>query len=288
MFTLYKKEIKSYFTGMTGVIFISLVLIVTGIFSSVVNFKSLSPKFELALSGAMLIFLLAMPVLTMKSFAEERRGQTERLLFSLPISETKIVTAKFLSMVTVFACSVLVMCLYPLIFSIYAEVNFAASYGAIFAFFMLGCALISIGMFISTFTESQVIASVLTFGVFLLLYLLPLISLLIPTAPIASVACVIVAFVLFGVVVWLVTGNVTASLVASGVGIAATLAAYLIDSSWFESLAPNLLKKLSLFDRLYTFTDYGIFDLTGLVYFATVALLFTYLTVRSLNRRRWS
>lgn len=288
MFAVYKRETKAYFTGMTGVIFISLVLAITGIFTTVINIKSLSPKFELSLSDSMLIFLLAMPILTMRSFAEERHNQTDRLLLSLPLGSTRIVAAKYFSMVTVFGCSVLVMCLYPLIFDIYADVNLAASYGAILAFFLLGCSLIAVGMYISTFTESQVIAAVVTFGTFLVIYLLPLIAELIPTSPAASLAGVIVAAVLLGVLLWFTLKNYYAAMGIPFVGAAAALVVYLVNSELFDSFIPDLLKNLSLFDRVYAFTNYGIFDLTGVVYFITASALFVYLTVRALEKRRWS
>ena len=115
----YRKEIKSFACNMTGAIFTVLVLVLTAIFATAYNFKGGYPAFEYALTGVTFILFLAVPILTMKSFAEERSQKTDQLLYSLPVGMTRIVLGKYLAMVTVFGVSVAVMCLYPLVLSLY-------------------------------------------------------------------------------------------------------------------------------------------------------------------------
>ena len=131
----------------------------------------------------LIILLIAVPVLTMRSMSEEHRSRTDQLLLTSPVSLWSVVMGKYLSMVTVFAIPVAVSCLCPLIIQANGTAYLAEDYGAILTFFLLGCVYISIGLFISSLTESQLIAAAGTFGVLLLLILWPsLISFLPVTA----------------------------------------------------------------------------------------------------------
>ena len=144
MFAIYKKELKNYFINMTGYIFISFMLIITGIFTTIINLMSTYPSFETVLSNITIVFLLIVPILTMRSVAEERHSKTDQLLYSLPVSVTQIVIAKFLAMVTVFLIPIAVMCCYPLILSIFGVVHFGTAYASLFGFMLLGATLIAV------------------------------------------------------------------------------------------------------------------------------------------------
>lgn len=288
MFAQYKKELKSYFCNMTGAVFIALVLILTGVFATAYNFKGRYPMFELALNQIVFVFFLAVPILTMRSFAEERSTKTDQLLYSLPLGMPRIVIGKYLAMITVNALTVLVMCLYPLILGRYGEVNYLMSYSALLAYFLLGCALIAIGMFISTLTESQVISAVISCGVFILLYFLPAIADFIPDSASASLICFILLAVIIGLIIYQFIKNSTVSITVTVLLSCACVILYFVKSELMEGLFPSLLQHLSLFDRLYTFSSYGIFDVTGIVYYLTAICLFVYFTVRSMEKRRLS
>ena len=103
MRAVYKRELRSYFTNMTGYVFIGVLLLLTGIMCTVMNLSYASPNFEYTLSTVSYIFLLIVPILTMNVFAEERRSKTDRLLYSLPLSTADIIAGKFLALMTVFA-----------------------------------------------------------------------------------------------------------------------------------------------------------------------------------------
>ena len=102
-------------------------------------------------------------MLTMRIMAEENKQKTDQLLFTSPISISKIILGKFLALISIFGIGILVICVYPLALSRYGEVNMKWSYAAIMGFFLLGAAYMSIGLFISSMTESQALAAVLTF-----------------------------------------------------------------------------------------------------------------------------
>ncbi len=287
MGAIYKKELKSFFINMSGYVFIAFLLLFVGIFVTAVNLKSAMASFEYALSNMTMVFLFVIPILTMRSLAEERHSRTDQLLYSLPLKVSDIVLGKFFAMLTVFLIPVGAMCLYPILLSLFGTVNFAASYGAILAYFLLGAALIAICMFMSALTESQIIAAVLSFGVLLVCYLMRAIALLVPSTAIASYLCLMFVSILFALVVWLLTKNSVVTLVAAAVCVLPLSGAYYFNRTAFEGLFPDLLGTLSVFDRFNNFL-YGIFDASAIVYYLSIVVFFLFLSIQSVEKRRWS
>ena len=159
MRAIYKREVKSYLTSMIGYLFIFFLLLLTGIYFTAYQLLSAYPKFEYTLNSLTFVFLIGVPILTMRVLAEERRQKTDQLLLTAPVSVSDIVLGKYLALVTVYGVAMAIICTYPLIMSKFGEVSFRAAYTAILGFFLLGCANLSIGVFLSSITESQVIAA---------------------------------------------------------------------------------------------------------------------------------
>lgn len=287
MGAIYRRELKSYFTNMIAYIFIAFLLVVVGIFFTYYNLKQGAPQLEYALYGVMFIFLVTVPLLTMRSIASEKYDRTEQLLYSLPLNMKSIVMGKFLAMFTVFAIPMALICFYPFILSIYGSVNFIGTYSSILAYILLGAALISIGMFISSLTESQVIAAVVGLGALLLIYLMPDLSALIPTTEIVSYVCFAVLIALFAVVLYSMTKNSGVACIAGAVLEAGLLVLFLFKKDIFASAFPDMLKKIALFERFTEFVN-GTFDLTGIIYYVSVIFVFIFLTVQSLEKKRYS
>lgn len=287
MLAIYKKELKNYFINMTGYIFIGFMLVVIGVFTTIINLMSGYPSFENALSNVTIIFLLIVPILTMRSISEERHAKTDQLLYSLPVSVAQIVLAKFLAMFTVFLIPTAVISLYPLILSIFGTVYYGAAYGAILGFALLGGALIAIGMFMSSLTESQVIAAVAAFGVLLAMYLMNALATLIPSGAMASLISFAVVVLIFAFIVYTLTKNWTVAGITAAVGAFLLIAIYLINASVFDGLFPAVLNWLSVFERFGNFTN-GLFDLTSVVYYVSMMALFVFATIQSVEKRRWS
>ena len=287
MFAIYKKELKNYFINMTGYIFIGFMLAITGIFTTIINLMSTYPSFETVLSNITIVFLLIVPILTMRSVAEERHSKTDQLLYSLPVSVTQIVLAKYLAMFTVFLIPVGIISLYPLILSIFGTVYMGTAYGAILGFTLLGACLIAVGMFMSSLTESQVIAAVTSFGVIFAMYLMSAIASLIPAGSMASLIAFGVVVLIFAAVVYSLTKNSTVAGITAAVGAFILAGIYFINSSIYDGLFANVLNWLSVFDRFSTFTS-GLFDLTSVVYYVSLIVLFVFGTIQSVEKRRWS
>lgn len=172
MIAIYKRELRAYFHSFIGALFIGVTLFLLGIYFAVYNLFMGYPYIGYALSSVVFVFLISIPILTMRILAEERHQKTDQLILTSPVSVGGIVVGKFLAVATVFAIPVLVICFYPLILSLFGNVAFGESYLAILGFFLYGIASISVCVFISSLTESQVIAAVLSFGALFLGYVM--------------------------------------------------------------------------------------------------------------------
>ena len=291
MKAIYDRELRSHLYGMTGAITAAFLLLMTGIYTAVYCLRSGYPTFSVALSGnfilsASFVYVLVIPVLTMRSLAEEKHQKTDRLLYALPLPLWKIVTAKYLAAVTVLAVPCAVMCLYPLILGQFGAVNYAADYGSILAFFLLGAALCAIGLFISSLTESQVIAAVISLGLFLLLFFMPLFAPVIPDTAAASLVCFLVLAALAAVIFYVMTKNAGVSVCVGVILMAAVVLVYVAKQDLFVNAVPSILGAAALFDRLSPFSS-GLFDLTAVVFYVTCAVLFVWLPVQSMEKKRW-
>ena len=165
MCAIYKKELRAYLTSMTGYIFMAVLLAVTSLYYVANCLVGGYPVFGAILSSVYFVLLIIVPVLTMRSMAEEKRQKTDQLLMTAPVSLWKIVLGKYLAMVTIFLISMAILCLYPLILLQFGSVSLPMAYTAILGYTLFGEACLAIGLFLSAVTESQVIAAVLTFGV---------------------------------------------------------------------------------------------------------------------------
>ncbi len=287
MTAVYKKELKSYFTGMTGAVFIGFLLLIAGIFTVNYNLDGRYPYFELTLNAISFIYLLVIPIITMRSVAEEKHSRTDQLLYSLPISMSSVVLAKYFAMLTVLFLPCLIMSFYPLILAGFGTVQLSSAYVCLLSFFLLGAALISIGMFISSTTESQVIAAVLSLGVLVLIYFMSGIANMISTSASVSLAGFILIVVAVALVVQNMIKNTAVSVTLGVVLSAAVVVVYLIKPDVFEGAIPSLLSSLALFDRLTSFQT-GMLDLSTIVFYISIAALFVYLTNQSMEKKRWN
>lgn len=231
MTAIYKRELKSYFQSMTGYVFIAFLVLFVGIYFMAYNLMSGYPYFSYTLSAMTTIIMIGVPVLTMRSFADDRRTRTDQLLLTSPVSVVKIVAAKYLSMITVFAVPVLLSAVCPLVIKLNGNANLKADYASLLAFFLLGCVYIAIGMFISSLTESQILAAVGTIGILLLLILWPSLVGFFPTSASGSAIGFFLLWT-FGVfLIYRMTGGRTVSIALEAAGVLVILALYFAKQS---------------------------------------------------------
>ena len=287
MTAVYKRELKSYLTSMVGYLFIFFVLIVTGIYFSAYQLAAAYPKFEYTLSALTFVFLIGVPILSMRVLAEERKQKTDQLLLTSPVSVGNIVMGKYLALVTVYAIPVLVMCAYPLIMSKFGDVSFASAYTAILGFFLLGCANLAIGVFMSALTESQVVAAVLTFVLLFAFYMMSGISSFFSQTSVSTCVAFGLLIVAAAIIIYIMIKNVFISVITGIVGEATLAVIYFVKPSVFEGGIQKILEVFDLSGHFSNFTN-SILDVTGIVYFLSVIAVCLFLTIQSIQKRRWN
>ncbi|WP_297197741.1 ABC transporter permease subunit [uncultured Flavonifractor sp.] len=287
MTAIYRRELGSYFHGMTAYVFIAFLLVFSGIYTMIYNLNAGYPNFEYVLQAMSIIFLIAIPVLTMRVVAEERRQKTDQLLYALPLGMTRVVLGKYLAMLTVVAIPCAIMGLYPLLLSAFGSVFLPTAYGTLVGFFLLSATLAAIGLFISSLTENQAVAAGLCFGVMLLIFFMADLSDLVPDSTGASLAALLVTVLAAAGLVRIFTRSTPAALVVAIAGEAGLFVAYLTASDAFAGLFGKLADGLSVFERFYVFAN-GVFDLTAVLYFLSVIAVALFLAVQSMEKRRWS
>ncbi|MCH4281231.1 ABC transporter permease subunit [Mediterraneibacter sp. NSJ-151] len=288
MLAIYKREFKSYFQSMVGCVFVAFLVAFTGIYFTAYNLNAGYPYFSYTLSGSLIVFIVGIPLITMRSFAEERKNKTDQLLLTAPVSLTKIVLGKYLAMISVVAIPNLIFCLFPLLIKMNGTAYLKTDYISIGVFFLLGCVYVAIGMFMSALTESQMIAFITTFGLLLILYLWNGIIGFLPSSAIGSLIGLIVIFTIIIAYVYHMTENWMLSAVLEVLGIVASVATYIVKSSLFENLLTKILGKLALADVFTDITNNHIVDITGIVLYLSVIAIFIVLTIQAIQKRRWS
>lgn len=238
MKAIYKREVAGYFRSMTGYVFLFFVFLIVGIYFYAYNLLNGYPSMNVTFNSITFVFLLVVPVLTMRVLSEERRHKTDQLLLTAPVSVAKIVLGKFFALITVYMIPIGVICLYPLIMRVFGKVSFAQNYTAILGFFLLGAANIAVGLFISSLTENTIIAAVLTFVVMFLSYIMSGLESFLP-------------------------------------------------SSMSDGILYHIMEACNVDGHFQLFVD-GTFEVTAVVYFLSVMVVFVFLTMQSIKKRRWS
>ena len=288
MTAVYKRELRTYFQSMTGPVFIAFLLAFTGIYFVAYNLSAGYPYFSYTLSGSLIVFLVGIPLITMRSFSEERRSRTDQLLLTAPVSLFRIVMGKYLAMITVIAIPNVIFCIYPLIIRSQGTAYLTVDYISIFVFFLLGCVYAAIGMFISALTESQMIAFISTFGILLVLYLWDGILSLLPSSAISGLAGVVVILAAVVFYIYYMTDNITLAGIIGAAGTAAAVILYIVRPGLFENLLSTLLGRLALANVFTDITANSIVDVTGIVLYLSIIAVFVFLTVQTVQKRRWS
>ncbi|MCI9387877.1 MAG: ABC transporter permease [Lachnospiraceae bacterium] len=287
MTAVFKHELSNYFHSMTAYIFGAFLLAFVGIGAMIYNIQQAVANFEYVLSFVSLVFVVIIPVLTMRVIAEERKQKTDQLLYSLPITTTQVVIGKYLALLVIYLIPLCIVAVYPLLFAQYGDVYLLTSYGSIGAFFIMGAALIAVGTFLSSLTENQGFAAGIAIAVLLLNYYSVSLAEHISATAFGSAAALCVLSCLLGLLVRYLTKNEYLAYGTVIVLIAAVVITYFVNSAVYEGLLPDIMKKLSLFERFYTFVS-GVFDLTAIVYYLSVIAFFLFLSVQSLEKRRYN
>lgn len=287
MSAIFKHELRTYFHSLTAYLFGALLLVFIGVFAMLYNIQAAVSNFELVFHYGSLIFVVIVPIMTMRVIAEERKQKTDQLLYSLPVTTTQVILGKYLALLMVSLVPLALLSTYPLIFSRYGDVYLPTSYGSLFAFFLVGAALLALGIFISSLTDNQGFAAGIGIAVILLNYFSVRLSEYVSSTAFGSVIVLAILILVLGAVVKHLTKNENLSFAVSIALMLILIAFFYLKTESFEGLLPSIMSKLSLFERLDSFIN-GVFDVTAVVYYMTFIGSFLFLSVQSLEKRRYN
>ena len=290
MTAIFKRELRSYFHGMLGYVLTAFLLASSGIYFLALNLGyGLTDFGYYTLYRTIFMLLLCIPVLTMRSLAEERRSRTDQLLLTSPVPVWGIVLGKFFAMCAVFALPclmdvVMILILWALGGTVPA---LAANFAALLCYFLLGCAAIAMGEFLSGLTENPIIAAVAGFSVLLLAYMMPSLRSLFN----AGSAVALAVFTAIAGAASLMAGLRTRSFILGCLTFAALCLGltglFLLQSAWLTEAFSAVLSVLCFFTPFEDFVNNS-FSLPTLVYYLTVTGMFLFFTAQSIEKRRWN
>jgi len=287
MFSIYKKEVRAYFTQMMGYIFLAFMTILVGLFFTMLNLNFRSANFQNVLSNTTIFFLFMVPILTMRLFSEEARHKTDQLLFTSPLTVTQIVMGKFLAALTLFLIATGITALFPLMLSYFAESMPASRIvGTYIGWVLVGVCCIAVGVFISVLTDNQIIAAVGTFAAIFTMFLMDAFTMSMPTSTFASLMFVGLVIVAVAGIWFNSTRNIISSVVVGVVGLAVAAGLYLFNNLIFDGIIVRVLQWFSIYARFDSFAM-GILNINDIVYYVAFIALFIYLSINVIEKRRW-
>ena len=234
MGAIFKRDLSSYFNSAIGYIVLAVFYFFSGLYFYVFCLRYDSASLTNVFQSMFMILLFLIPLITMRSFSEEKKQKTDQALLTAPVNLFEVVFGKFLAAFALLGICVSIFVVYTLIIAIFATPDIAVIICTIVGIMLLGGALIAIDIFISSLTESQIIAAIVSIGAGLLIYMLDSIS-------------------------------------------------SVVSNDFFTSIV-NAIS----FNQNYTNFTLGILNLKNLIFFISVIAIFIFLTIRVIEKKRWS
>jgi ABC-2 type transport system permease protein len=287
MLAVLAKEFRNYFLTPVGYIFMGFFLTISGVIFTASNLVSASSNYYPVLSNLIFIFLIAVPILTMRLISEENRQKTDQLLLTCPLKVSDIVVGKYLAAVAVFLLTILITFLYPVIMSWHGFISLSEIFGGYIGFFLLGASFIAVGLFISALTDNQVSAAVITFAALLLIWLADSLQQVLPSDTLSGLIFVSLILVALALLVRQATHNLFATLSTALLGALAIGGIYAINSSLYDGLIIKVCNWFSLLKRYQDFAG-GLLTLSSIVYYLSFIAAMVFLTTQTIAKRRWN
>jgi len=286
MTAIIKKELKGYFTSIIGYILLAGFVFFNGMYFAMVNIGGLYPDYSYVLGVTSIIFLIMIPILTMRLFAEEQRQKTDQLLYTSPLKIGYVVLGKYLAAALFLFMAMAITMLFPVSLRFFGPVPWAKIISCMAGYFLLGAAFISAGMFISVLTDNQIVAAFGSFVFLFILYILDGLSSIAPSDTTASVAFICALLFVFCFVLYNATRNIYAGVIVGLLGICAISVIAIVNPLIYDGAIPKFLGWFSLMARFDNFYQ-GILNISDIVYYITFSAAFIYLTMNVIEKRRW-
>lgn len=290
MKAVYLKELRTYFRNPLGYVFIAVIFAVFAVFYSIYTLYGGYASFGgTVLSSAAGLLSYLIPMLTMRSFAEESKNKTDQLLLTAPIRTWDIVLGKFFAAVTIVAIALALTFVLPAttVIVFRGQMDWSMTFGGYLATFLLCAAFTALGMFVSSMTDNQLVSVLVALVCVVLFSILNGVEEILPADPMFSLVVILILFLALCAIFYFLIRNLTVMLITAGAGLAILLAVYFIAPGFYENLFGNILGWLNIMTR-YSKVFSGTFDLSQLFYFFGFAAFFLFLTQQRLESKRWS
>lgn len=287
MTAILKKELRNYFNTVIGWGFLGFFVLMTGYFFVAQNVITGNINYNDTMASSISMFMILIPVLTMRLFSEERRQKTDQLLYCSPVSIKSIVAGKFAAASLLFLCGIIITFVFPIMLNGYGDVDPGLTFAGLIGFFMLGMCIISVGIFISAITDNQIVSAIATFAASFLLLMMDNIASSAPMTVIASIIFAIIIVTIIALVVYNSTKNFIVSAIFAVIGYVIVIVLYLINANIYDGLIINVLSWFSVLNRYENFYI-GIISVSDVIYYVTFTFAFLYLSVNVIEKRRWN
>jgi ABC-2 type transport system permease protein len=287
MLAVYEKEIKSYFHSMIAYLFLALFWAASGVYFTVYCLSGGVMDFgQYVLSSITILFIIIVPVLTMRLMADEKKQKTDQLFLTAPVRVSSVILGKYLAVLTLFGIGLLGVFCQSIVLSFFGDMVWRTNLTAFIGFFLMGACFLAIGTFISCCTESQVASAAISFGVVLFCFLLPNIVSLAPGRARYTFMIGAVVILCLGAFFYHETHSLPIGAGAAGVGIVALVVAWVVKPALFDDGLSKVVDWISILDRYDNFIN-GIFDGSSIIYYLSFIAVFLYLSIQTIEKKRW-
>ncbi len=288
MRAIYRKEMSSYFRSLAAYLYFALYIAASGVYYSLICIAYGYTDFsKYVFKNITILYIIIVPILTMRLLAEEKKQRTDQLLYTSPVRVSGIVLGKYFAVLTLLAMTLVVSIAEAALLSTFGQVSWKSIFTGCLGYYLLGVSFLAIGLFISAITENQMIAAAGSFGVVLLCILLPNLSAVVPTnAKYTYIICAFAALVLAGYF-YDETKSLLAAFIVALLGGGTILVAHFVKPALFENGIAKMIDWFSLVKRYDDFTA-GILNVSSIVYYISFAAVFLFLTMQTIERRRWN
>ena len=279
MWNLYKKELASYLHSMIAYVFMAFFVAAAGIYYSYYCLTYAIMEYgNYVLSSIVILLVIAVPLLTMRLVAEEKKQKTDQLLLTSPIKVSSIIIGKYLAVETLFIMALVVTGIFPVLSGLFGTMNYKELLTGFLGYFLMGSALIAIGVFISSITENPVIAAGVSFSVVLFTFLAGNAVDNIPSRPRYTIVFLLVVSILIAWCYYIKSRNKIVTAIIGAIGIVCVLAVYAIKPELYEDGVASIFSWFSVVERFNDFIG-GILNLSSIIYYFSFIVIFLLLAI---------
>lgn len=286
MLAIFKKEFYSYFYNMSGYIFLGLFIFIASVFFSLLNIFQGFPDFQYVISDMTILFLIIIPILTMNLYAQEIKNKTDQLIFTVPVSITKITLGKYFAAVTLFSSAIVITFLLPITLSFFSSLPLAQICGTYLGYFLLGLCFISIGIFISALCENQIAAAISTFAAIFVCFMIDNLATIFPTDKNSSTLFIFILILILCGMIYTRIKNFIPTAIIFIIMTILLIAAYFFNLPIFDSAVYKISNFVSLLSHFNNFSA-GILNLSDIIYYLSFISLFLFMTINTIEKRKY-